>query len=183
MSHSGGVPLGALHVTLGLATAAVFWLCGIVHLQRLVFGRTEIRDVDGPVDGAHLAMAAYMAFMFVPGYSGRTERLAAAAFLAMAAGLVARATRRRLVGRSVLPSAMTAVGGAAMAYMLVGDSGRAVAMAIALLLAACVAAHLRTLAGMLHRSGHGGSQSPLVGGGQAASAVMTTGMVFMLLQM
>ena len=72
MSHTGGEALGAA-VALRLSVAAVFWLCAIVHLQRLVFGKDEVCDVDGPVDGMHMAMAAYMAFMFFPGYSGGTD--------------------------------------------------------------------------------------------------------------
>ena len=182
MSHTGGELLGTA-VALRLSVAAVFWLCGIVHLQRLVFGRDEICDVDGPVDGMHLAMAAYMAFMFFPGYSDRTDRPAAVAFLVMTAALAVRAVRCRADRCTALASAMTAAGGAGMGCMLLADPGNAIAVAIALLLAACAAGHLRMLAGMLHRPMHTGSQSPLVKGGQAASAVMKTGMVIMLLQM
>jgi hypothetical protein len=83
-----------------------------------------------------------------------------------------------------LRSAMTAIGGAGMGYLLLvdsGDSGNAVAVAIALLLMACAAAHARTLAGTLHDPARTGLQSPLVRAGQAASAVMATGMVIMLL--
>jgi hypothetical protein len=45
MSHTGSELLGTA-VALRLSVAAVFWLCGIVHLQRLVFGRDEICDVE-----------------------------------------------------------------------------------------------------------------------------------------
>jgi hypothetical protein len=180
MSHTGGELLGAA-VAVRLSAAAVFWLCGIVHLQRLVFGRDQICDVDGPVDGVHLAMDAYMAFMFFPGYSGATDRPAAAAFLVMTAALTARAVRRREDRGTALRSVMTAAGGAAMVYLLLADSRNAVAVAIALLLAACAVAHVRTIAGMLHGPTRTGS--PLVMGGLAASVAMTSSMVIMLLQL
>jgi Domain of unknown function (DUF5134) len=182
MSHTGGELLSAA-VVLHLSLAAIFWLCGIVYLQRLVLGRDEICDVDRQVDGVHIAMAAYMAFMFFPGYSGLTDRPAAAAFLMMTAALTVRAVHCRGDRGAALRCAMTAAGGAGMGYMLLGDSRKAVAIALALLIAACAAAHVRTLAGALHRRTRTDSQSPLVSGGQAASAVMTTGMVIMLLQM
>lgn len=70
-----------------------------------------------------------------------------------------------------------------MGFMLLAESGSMLALTMALLLAACAAAHVRTLAGMLHGPTRTGAQSPLVCGGQAASAVMTTGMVIMLLRM
>jgi hypothetical protein len=64
MSHTGGELLSAA-VVLHLSLAAIFWLCGIVYLQRLVLGRDEICDVDVQVDGVHIAMAAYMALPIV----------------------------------------------------------------------------------------------------------------------
>ena len=182
MSHTGGELFGAV-LALRLSVAVVFWLCAIVHLQRLVFGRDEICDVDGPVDGVDLAMASYMAFMFVPGYSGHTDGPAAAVFLVMTAALGVRAVRGRGHRGLALRSAMTAAGSAGMAYMLLADSGNAVAVALALLLAACAAAHVRQFAAPSPGSPSPGSQSPLVRAGQAASAIMTTGMVIMLLQM
>jgi len=136
MSHTGGEALGAA-VALRLSVATVFWLCGIVHLQRLVFGREEVCDLDGPVDGMHMAMAVYMAFMFCPGYSGRTDGPAAAVFLGMTAALAVRAVRHGADSGKALRSAIAATGGAGMAYMLLTDSGNAVGVALALLLAAC----------------------------------------------
>ena len=182
MTHDGGELLGAA-VALRLSVAAVFWVCGIVHLQRLVFGKEEIGDVDRPVDGMHLAMAAYMAFMFFPGYSGRTDGPAAAAFLVVTAALTVRALRGGAGGATKLRSAIAAAGGAGMAYMLLADSGNAVGIALALLLAACTAAHVRQLTRMMRRRVRPGSPTPLVTGGPIASALITTGMVIMLLQM
>jgi hypothetical protein len=184
MSHTGGEAIGAA-LALRLSVAAVFWLCGIVHLQRLVFGKDEICDLERPLDGMHLAMAAYMAFMFCPGYSRATDRPAAAAFLVMTAALAVRAVRHGSDGGKAPRCAMTATGGAGMAYMLLTDpgNGNAVGVALALLLAACTAAHLCQLTRTLRRRMGTGSQSPLVRGGQVASAVITTGMVIMLLQM
>ena len=178
MSHTGGELLGAA-AALRLSVAAVFWLCGIIYLQRLVFGRDEISDVDWPVDGAHMAMAAYMALMFFPGHSGHADTPAAAAFLIIAAALVVRAVLRRADRGSSLRCVMTAAGGAGMGYMLLGESGNALVIALALLLAACATAHACQLAGTMRRR----ALSPLVLGGHAASAVTTTGMVIMLLQM
>jgi len=184
MSHTGGEALGAA-VALRLSVATVFWLCGIVHFQRLVFGKDEVSDLDRPLDGMHMAMAAYMAFMFCPGYSGDTDAPAAAAFLLMTAALGVRTVRHGADDGSGPRCAMAATGGAGMAYMLLADSGNgnAVGVALALLLATCTAAHLWQLARTLrHRPGPG-SPSPLVRGGQVASAVITTGMVIMLAQM
>ena len=184
MSHTGGEVLGAA-VALSLSVAAVFWLCGIVHLQRLVFGKDEVSDLDRPLDGMHMAMAAYMAFMFWPGYSGDTDAVAAAAFLLMAAALVVRAVRHRAEGGKTLRCAMATTGAAGMAYMLLADSGKgnAVGVALALLLAACTAAHLGQFARALRNRIGPGSQSPLVRAGQVASAAISTGMVIMLLQL
>jgi hypothetical protein len=181
MSHAGDEVLGAL-VALHLSVAAVFWLCGIVYLRRLVLGRDEICDVDSPVDGMHMVMAAYMALTFFPGYSGRADLPAAAAFLMMTAALTVRAVLCRGDRGLAHKCAMTAAGGAAMGYMLLADSRNTLAIMLALLLAACAAAHVRTIAGTLRRPMPTGSQS-MVSGGPAASAIMTTGMVIMLLQM
>lgn len=184
MSHTGGEALGAA-LALRLSVAAVFWLCGIVHLQRLVFGKDEVCDVDGQLDGMHMAMAAYMAFMFCPGYSSAGDGPAAAAFLVVTAALGVRAVRHGADGGKVPRCAMTATGGAGMAYMLLADpgNGNALGVALALLLTACTAAHVCQLTRTLRRRTGTGSQSPLVRGGQVASAVITTGMVIMLLQM
>ena len=182
MSHPGGEALGVA-VALRLLVAAVFWLCAIVHLQRLVFGKEEVCDLDRAVDGMHMAMAGYMAFMFFPGYSGVADRPAAAAFLVMTAALAVRAVRHGADGGKARRCAMTATGGAGMAYMLLANSGNAVGVALALLLAAYTAAHVRQLIGTLRRRMGTGSQSPLVRGGQVANAVITTGMVIMLLRM
>ena len=182
MSTTGGEVLGVA-VALRLSVAAVFWLCGIVHLQRLVFGREEVCDLDGPVDGMHMAMAAYMAFMFCPGYSGRTDGPAAAVFLGVTAALAVRAVRHGPDSGKALRSAIAATGGAGMAYMLLTDSANAAGVALALLLMACTAAHVRQLRRTLRRRMRTGSRTPLVTGGPIASAVITTGMVIMLLQM
>ena len=72
-----------------------------------------------------------------------------------------------------------------MTYVLLADSGNGnmIGVALALLLVACTAAHVCHLTGTLRRRMGSGSPSPLVRGGQVASAVITTGMVIMLLQM
>jgi hypothetical protein len=41
MSQAGGELFGAA-LALRLSVAAVFWLCPIVHLQRLVFGTDKV---------------------------------------------------------------------------------------------------------------------------------------------